>query len=91
MKQFSLVIALMVSFSITGFAQKFGHLNTQEVLLNMPERTQAQSTIEARAGEYESELTRMQQDFQTKLGNTKVRAALGRQRFYSRKSESFKR
>ena len=25
MKQFSLVIALMVSFSITGFAQKFGH------------------------------------------------------------------
>jgi len=67
MKQISLVIALMVSFSITGFAQKFGHLNTQEVLLNMPERTQAQSTIEARAGEYESELTRMQQDFQTKL------------------------
>lgn len=67
MKQFALAIALMASFALTGYAQKFGHINTQDILLNLPERSQAQATIEARAGEYETELTRMQQEFQTKL------------------------
>ena len=48
------------------FRQKFGHIDTQDVLLNLPERSEAQATIEARAAEYEGELARMQQEFQTK-------------------------
>lgn len=66
MKQISLAIALMAACTLTGFAQKFGHIDTQDILLNLPERSEAQATIEARAAEYEMELARMQQEFQTK-------------------------
>jgi len=66
MKQFLLAIALIASSAITGYAQKFGHINTQEILLGLPEREQAQASIESRASEYEAEMTRMQQELQTK-------------------------
>ena len=66
MKQISLAIALMAACTLTGFAQKFGHINSQEIVFDLPERSQAESTIEARAAEYQAEITRMQQEFQTK-------------------------
>jgi outer membrane protein len=66
MKQISLAVVLMAACTLTSFAQKFGHVDTQDVLLNLPERSEAQATIEARAAEYETELARMQQEFQTK-------------------------
>lgn len=67
MKNFSVVFAMLVAFSATSFAQKLGHINTQEILLNMPERASAQATIESQAAEYESEMTRMQQELQAKF------------------------
>ena len=66
MKQISLAVVLVAACTLTSFAQKFGHIDTQDVLLNLPERSEAQATIEARAAEYEGELARMQQEFQTK-------------------------
>ena len=66
MKQISLAVVLMAACTLTSLAQKFGHVDTQDVLLNLPERSEAQATIEARAAEYETELARMQQEFQTK-------------------------
>jgi outer membrane protein len=75
MKQISVAIVLMVACTLTGFAQKFGHIDTQEVLLNLPERSEAQATIEASASEYEAELTRMQQEFQTKYAEYQSKGA----------------
>ena len=67
MKQVLMVIGMVAAISVTGFAQKFGHIDSQEILLSMPERADAQTTIEARAAEYEAEIGRMQQDLQTKF------------------------
>lgn len=67
MKNFSVAFVLMVAFTTLGFSQKLGHINTQEILLNMPERAEAQASIESQAAEYESEMTRMQQELQTKF------------------------
>ena len=66
MKRISLAILLMAAWTFTGLAQKLGHIDTQDVLLNLPERAGAQATIEARAAEYEGELARMEQEFQMK-------------------------
>ena len=60
MKQVLMVIGMVAAISVTGFAQKFGHIDSQEILLSMPERADAQTTIEARAAEYEAEIGRMQ-------------------------------
>ena len=67
MKQILMVIGLVAAVSVNGMAQKFGNIDSQEILLGMPERTDAQTTIEARAAEYEAEIGRMQQDLQTKF------------------------
>jgi Skp family chaperone for outer membrane proteins len=67
MKQVLMVIGMVTAISFTGLAQKFGHIDSQEILLSMPERADAQTTIEARAAEYEAEISRMQQDLQTKF------------------------
>jgi outer membrane protein len=67
MKQVLMVIGMVTAISFSGLAQKFGHIDSQEILLSMPERTDAQTTIEARAAEYEAEIARMQQDLQTKF------------------------
>ena len=52
MKQVLMVIGMVTAISFSGLAQTFGHIDSQEILLSMPERTDAQTTIEARAAEY---------------------------------------
>ena len=56
-------------------AQKFGHLDAQEILLTLPERVDAQATIESAATEYESEVTRMQGELETKFADYQAKAA----------------
>ena len=56
-------------------AQKFGHLDAQEILLTLPERADAQAQIEATAAEYEGELARMQSELETKFGEYQTKAA----------------
>jgi len=55
-------------------AQKLGHVDTQAILMELPERTDAQAAIEARAAEYEMEMTSMQQQLQTKLQEYQAKA-----------------
>ena len=58
------LLAVLASASLAdAVAQKFGHLDAQEILLTLLERAEAQASIESAAGEYESEVTRMQGDF----------------------------
>ncbi len=65
-----LITTIVLTFGLlsTVSAQKFGHVNAQEILMSMPERAEAQATIESQAAEYESEMMRMQEDLQLKFG-----------------------
>ncbi len=67
-KQIFTTAILFLGLLSSASAQKFGHVNAQDLLMSMPERTAAQATIEAQAGEYEAEMMRMQQDLQLKFG-----------------------
>ena len=75
MKHFILIaLASMVGLT-EAVAQKFGHLDAQEVLLSLPERAEAQASIEAAAGEYETEVARMQSELETKFADYQAKAS----------------
>ena len=63
-------IILCAICAICGFttanAQKFGHVNTQEIIQAMPEYTKAKSEIDALQQQYEADLKSMQDELQKK-------------------------
>ena len=75
MKQVALIAILYLAGATEVLAQKFGHLDAQEILLTLPERADAQAQIEATAAEYEGELARMQSELETKFGEYQTKAA----------------
>ena len=64
MKKFILTLLLFAPLSL--FAQKFGHLNAQQVMLDMPEFVKARGEIEAKAKQFENDLKAMQDELQRK-------------------------
>lgn len=64
MKKLFLMLVLFAPLSM--FAQKFGHLNAQEVMASMPEFIKARGEIEASAKKYENDLTAMQDELKRK-------------------------
>ena len=75
MKQFILIALASVVGLTEAVAQKFGHLDAQEVLISLPERAEAQASIEAAAGEYETEVARMQSELETKFADYQAKAS----------------
>lgn len=68
MKQLtSILFAFSILLSTTAFAQdlKFGHVNSQELLTQLPERSAAQQEIEA----YAKKLEDQQKSMETELNN----------------------
>jgi len=61
-----LVLMLCLFAPLTAFAQKFGHLNAQEVMASMPEFVKARGELEAQAKQYEEDLKGMQSELQRK-------------------------
>lgn len=59
-----LILMLLVFAPLATFAQKFGHLNTQEIIQAMPEFTKARTEIEALTKQYEADLKSMQDELQ---------------------------
>ena len=57
---------VMMLAPMAAFAQKFGHVNTQEIMQAMPEVTKARTDIEALAKQYEADLKQMQDEIQKK-------------------------
>ncbi len=51
---------------MAAFAQKFGHVNSQEVIQLMPEFAQARTDIENLTKQYEADLKSMQDELQKK-------------------------
>lgn len=65
MKKLFIVIALMMPMLVS--AQKFGHINTQELFTMMPEVAVVRQQMDTIQGQYETMLAGMQEEFQKKL------------------------
>ena len=63
MKKIILIFAVAL-FTSAGFAQKYGHLNAQDLLKSLPEYIAAQKEMEAYGQQKEKELMTLQQNLQ---------------------------
>jgi len=61
-----LLFMLMMLAPMAAFAQKFGHVNSQEIIQLMPEFTKARTDIDALTKQYEADLKSMQDELQKK-------------------------
>ena len=67
MKNIILVAATLLSTAV--FGQKFGHINSNDLLLAMPERAAVEENIKKYAQELESQLATMSKEYQAKVQN----------------------
>ena len=65
LKKIALLLMLILPMSV--FAQKFGHIKTQEILTVMPEYTKAQTDINTMQKQYEDEMKRLTDEIQKKF------------------------
>lgn len=61
-----LILLALILAPACAFAQKFGHINSADIIQNMPEFTAAQNEIQAQQKTYETELKKMQDELQAK-------------------------
>ena len=61
-----LFIMMLMLAPMAAFAQKFGHVNSQEVIQAMPEFAKARTEIEALTKQYEADLKSMYEELQKK-------------------------
>ena len=66
MKKLILCAVCAICGFTTASAQKFGHVNSQEIIQVMPEFTKARTDIEALTKQYEADLKSMQDELQKK-------------------------
>ena len=66
MKKFIICAICAICGFTTANAQKFGHVNSQEIIQAMPEFTKARTDIEALTKQYEADLKSMQEELQKK-------------------------
>ena len=75
MKHLTLLALVAVVGLTDAVAQKLGHLDAQDILLNLPERAAAQAEIESADSEYEAEVAKMQTELETKFAEYQSKAA----------------
>lgn len=61
-----LILMLMLFAPMAMFAQKFGHLNAQQVMSEMPEFIKANGNLQAKAKQYDTDLQAMRTELQNK-------------------------
>ncbi|WP_297063588.1 OmpH family outer membrane protein [uncultured Duncaniella sp.] len=62
-----LLLAIMIAFPMSLFAQKFGVINTNELMTSLPEMKSVQEQMEAATKKYEDEFTKLQEEFNKKF------------------------
>ena len=67
MKKIIIAMALMLPLAVS--AQKYGHVNTQEIFQLMPERTQVQQKMDTLMSQYESQMANMQEEINKKIAD----------------------
>ena len=95
-----LLLMLLMCAPVAAFAQKFGHVNAQEIIQVMPEYTKAKTEIDALQKQYEDDLKGMQDELQKKndeyqkeqanlLDNVRQRREQELQDLYQRLQQSY--
>ena len=66
LKKIALLVVLF-ALPLGAMAQKFAHMNSQEVIVVMPEYTKAQADLDAMSKKYQQEMERTQSEFNKKV------------------------
>ena len=64
-----LILMLMLCVPMAMSAQKFGHVDAQSVMQNLPEFMKVRGELEAQAKQYDNDLKLMQDEIQKKVDN----------------------
>lgn len=67
MKKIFLLLAIIAS--VATFGQKFGHINSNELLLAMPENQQAREALQQHSKELETQMMAMQAELEQKYND----------------------
>ena len=62
-----IIITIMLALPMLASAQKFGHINTQELFTQMPEVAQVKLKMDTIQGQYEAQLASMNEEIQKKM------------------------
>ena len=73
-KMKKLLLLLFVVAPLSAMAQKFGHVNAQDIIQVMPEYTKAKGEIDALQQQYEADLKSMQDEFTKKVKDYETNA-----------------
>lgn len=66
MKKIALAVTCLILSATSSFAQKFGYVNSQELLSLMPEARKADSSLQAFAKTYQDQIETMIKEYQKK-------------------------
>jgi outer membrane protein len=69
------LFSLVLGLSTSVYAQKFGYIDTNELLASMPEKSNAETQIQNYAKELEAQLKTMSGEFDTKVADYQSKAA----------------
>ena len=70
-----IIIAMMLALPMLASAQKFGHINTQELFTQMPEVNQIKLKMDTINSQYENQLAMMQEEIQKKMQDYQAQEA----------------
>ena len=70
-----LIIAMLLILPLAVSAQKFGHINTQELFSQMPEVNQVKLKMDTIQSQYEDQLASMNEEFQKKYQDYQTQEA----------------
>lgn len=70
-----LIIAVLLALPMIASAQKFGHINTQELFAAMPEVAQVKLKMDTIQSQYENQLASMNEEFQKKVQDYQTQEA----------------
>ena len=70
-----IIIVMLLIAPMALSAQKFGHINTQELFAQMPEMTQVKQKMDTIQSQYENQLASMNEEFQKKVQDYQAQEA----------------
>ena len=70
-----IIINIMLALPMLASAQKFGHINTQELFAQMPEVAQVKLKMDTVQAQYENQLASMNEEFQKKVQDYQTQEA----------------
>ncbi len=76
MKKLILLMTVVTMFGSIALAQKIGHINSNELLLAMPERATIETEIQNHAKQLETQLLTMQRELETKYQDFQAKESL---------------